>query len=161
MASSFGPKYQRKNLTNYALESKSGKINKIKALSYNTIIYIWLYGLFNVLLKTLQSAFILWFDHFSNSRAEFVKFFRWYFGPKDDTKMTFWNYLTFTMSYLANCIRVNYQLVCLNLHDYLAGKSNVETGYIVCRSHSRLMSIPVHLSGSKLSISPHTAFMHF
>ena len=31
---------------------KSGQINKMKALSYNTIIYIWLYGLFNVL-KTL------------------------------------------------------------------------------------------------------------
>ena len=29
---------------------------------------------FNVL-KTLKSAFILWFDHFSNSRAEIVKFF--------------------------------------------------------------------------------------
>ena len=27
---------------------KSGEINKIKALSYHTIIYIWLYMLFNV-----------------------------------------------------------------------------------------------------------------
>ena len=33
------------------------------------MIYIRLYGLFNVL-KTLKSAFILWFDHFLNSRAE-------------------------------------------------------------------------------------------
>ena len=32
-------KYQRKNLTISALES-SGEINKIKALSHNTIIYI-------------------------------------------------------------------------------------------------------------------------
>ena len=36
-----------------------------------------------------------WFDHFSNSRAEIVKFFRWYFGQNDDTKRTFWNKLTF------------------------------------------------------------------
>ena len=28
---------------------KNGEINKIKALSYNTIIHIWLYELFNVL----------------------------------------------------------------------------------------------------------------
>ena len=36
-----------------------------------------------------------WFDHFSNSRAEIVKFFCWYFGRNDDTKRTFWNQLTF------------------------------------------------------------------
>ena len=48
---------------------KSGEINKIKALFYNTMIYIWLYGLFNVL-KTLYSAFILWFDNFLDSWAE-------------------------------------------------------------------------------------------
>ena len=69
---------------------KSGEINKIKALSYNTTIYIWLYWLFK-LLKTLFSTFILWFHHFSNSRAEIVNFFRWYFGRNDDTKRTFWN----------------------------------------------------------------------
>ena len=45
-------------------------------------------------LKTISSAFILWFYHFLNTRAEFVKFFRWYFGPNDDTKRTFWNELT-------------------------------------------------------------------
>ena len=37
---------------------------------------------------------ILWFDHFSDSRAEIFKFFRWYFGPNNDTKRTFWNKLT-------------------------------------------------------------------
>ena len=37
-------------------------------------------------IKDIISAFILWFDHFSNSRAENVKFFRWYFCPNDETK---------------------------------------------------------------------------
>ena len=38
-----------------------------------------------------------WFHHFLDSRAEIVKFFRWYFGRNDDTKRTFWNWLTFTI----------------------------------------------------------------
>ena len=68
-----------------------GEISKIKALSYNTtIINIWLYGLLNV----LKSAFILWFDHFLDSRAEICQIFLWYFGPNYDTKSTFWNQLT-------------------------------------------------------------------
>ena len=29
------------------------------------------------------------FDPFSNSRVEIVKFFRWYFGPNDNTKRIF------------------------------------------------------------------------
>ena len=29
------------------------------------------------------------FDHFSDSRAEIVKFFRWYFGRNDETQKTF------------------------------------------------------------------------
>ena len=62
--------------------------NKIKALSYNTIVYLLLYGLFNVS-KTLWSISILWFDHFTDSRAEIFKFFCWYFGPNDNTKRTF------------------------------------------------------------------------
>ena len=37
---------------------KSGHISKIKALAYNKITYLWLYGLFNVL-KTLWSTLIL------------------------------------------------------------------------------------------------------
>ena len=37
------------------------------------------------------------FDKFcpTHSRAESVNFFRWYFGSNDDTKRTFWNWLTF------------------------------------------------------------------
>ena len=30
-----------------------------------------------------------WFHHFLDSRAEIVKFFRWYFGRNDDTKRHF------------------------------------------------------------------------
>ena len=72
LVSSFGPKYQRKNLTISALVVKS---KKIKALSYIN------YGVFNVI-KCLY-----FFD--LATRAEIVKFFRWYFGPNDDTNRTF------------------------------------------------------------------------
>ena len=65
------------------------------ALSFNTIMYLLLCGLFNVS-KTLWRTFILWFDHFSNSRAEIFKLFHWYFGPNGDSKRTFWNKLTFS-----------------------------------------------------------------
>ena len=41
-------------------------------------------------------VFILWFDHFSNFRAKFCQIFHWYFGPNDNTKWTFWNYLTYS-----------------------------------------------------------------
>ena len=43
----------------------------------------------------MKVSLFCWFHHFLDSRAEFVKFFRWYFGPNDDTKRTFWNWLTF------------------------------------------------------------------
>ena len=46
------PKNQRKIWQISALESKKWSNQQIKALSYNNIIHIWLYGLFNVL-KTL------------------------------------------------------------------------------------------------------------
>ena len=72
---------------------KSGEINKIKELSYNMYISMtWWYGLCNV----SKSAFILWLDPISNSRARNCQIFHWYFGPNDNTKRAFWNYLTFT-----------------------------------------------------------------
>ena len=50
-----------------------------------------------MIIWALWSAFILWFDHCSNSRAQICQTFRWYFGPDDDTKRTFWNKLTFSL----------------------------------------------------------------
>ena len=41
-----------------------------------------------------------WFCNFLDSRAEIVKFFRWYFGRNDDTKRTFWNQLAFSYQWL-------------------------------------------------------------
>jgi hypothetical protein len=56
-----------KNLTNFCPRSQ---INKVKALSYNTMIIWAIY-----VLKTLYGAVILWFDHFLDSGQKFVKFF--------------------------------------------------------------------------------------
>ena len=59
--------------------------HRIKALSYDTIINLWLYLLFNVL-KTLWNPFILWFDHFSYSRTEICQNFRCFFGKLKKSK---------------------------------------------------------------------------
>ena len=53
-------------------------------------------------------ALFCWFAHFSNSRAEIVKFFRWYFGRNDGTKRTFWNKLTFRSWQISVYLFVNY-----------------------------------------------------
>ena len=49
MVSSFRPKYQRKNLTISALEFEKWSNQQNKGIFYNTLIYLWIYGLFKVL----------------------------------------------------------------------------------------------------------------
>ena len=36
-----------------------------------------------------------WSNLFLEARAEILKKFRWFFGPNDDIKKSFWNWLTF------------------------------------------------------------------
>jgi hypothetical protein len=50
---------------------KSGPSNKIKALSYDIIIYRDLYGLFTVL-DYKKVPLFCWFDHFLDFRAEIL-----------------------------------------------------------------------------------------
>ena len=89
LVSSFGPKYKQKFLTISALESKKcwNQQNEGTFLHYYNL---------HLMCKRHYRVLILWFDQFSNSRAGFVKFFRWCFGPNHDTKRTFWNQLTFS-----------------------------------------------------------------
>ena len=53
-----------------------------KEISYTTRIYIWLYGLFDVL-----KAFFLWFDHFLDCWAGICQIFWWFFGKLKKIKM--------------------------------------------------------------------------
>jgi hypothetical protein len=68
-----------------ALESKNDEINKILLLSYTNKIWMWLYGMFDVS-NTVKSAFILWFAHFLDSRAESQTFFCCFFWKFNASK---------------------------------------------------------------------------
>ena len=80
-------KIPTKNLTNSALEFAMW-CNKKKG---TFLLFYNLHMIICIAYLMYLCAFILWFDQFSHSRVEFVKFFRWYFGPNDDSKRTFWN----------------------------------------------------------------------
>ena len=62
-----------------ALDSKNCEINQIKALSYNNIIYILLYGLFNVL-KTLECLYLMIWPLFRFLGRNLSNIFDWFFG---------------------------------------------------------------------------------
>ena len=90
VVSSFGPKYPpkypRKNLTNSALEFEklSNQQNKCTFLYYyNLQMIIWVISGIKDIIECL-----IRFDHFLDSRAEFVKFFSLVFWS-DDTIRTF------------------------------------------------------------------------
>ena len=61
---------------------KGVEIVKIKTMPYTTTIYIWLYGLFKMYLKT----FLLWFGHFLDPGAEICQIFRCFFGKFKKSK---------------------------------------------------------------------------
>ena len=63
---------------------KGGQINKVKALSYNTMI-IWA---FSCITDTIRGLCLL-FDHFLYSGAEICPIFRCFFGKFRTPKKTF------------------------------------------------------------------------
>ena len=59
------------------------------------------------LVSVIKCLYFVDLTSFKRLGQKSLKRFRWFFGRKDDTKKTFWNYLTFsTLLLISSCLRI-------------------------------------------------------